>query len=247
MSNKKALIIAQAGLTTDLLHTTVAKHFDAVEIVLEASESKKTILKRRIKKLGLSKVIGQVLFMLFAHPFIPKRKDRIKAILKDYNIQHQPLPIQQYQVNSVHDAALIEHIKKIDPDIIFINGTRIIKAKVLSATQAKFVNIHVGITPSYRGVHGGFWAIKNGRTDLFGTTLHLVDTGIDTGAIIDQIILTPTKVDNFKTYPILQYCGGLKLIEKHVEALQTNNIQPKSSLSEESHLYYHPTLLEFVR
>jgi folate-dependent phosphoribosylglycinamide formyltransferase PurN len=72
-------------------------------------------------------------------------------------------------------------LKAINPDLVIVNGTRIISKKVLSSINSKFVNIHVGITPKYRGVHGTYWALVNNDVENSGVTVHFVDEGIDTG------------------------------------------------------------------
>ena len=43
------------------------------------------------------------------------------------------------------------------------------------------INMHAGITLRYRGVHGGYWALAEQHPEWVGTTVHLVDPGIDTG------------------------------------------------------------------
>src|SRR5690606_41352026 len=48
------------------------------------------------------------------------------------------------------------------------------------------INIHTGITPEYRSADPIFWALYNGDTRNVGVTIHHVDAGIDTGAIIHQ-------------------------------------------------------------
>jgi folate-dependent phosphoribosylglycinamide formyltransferase PurN len=62
-----------------------------------------------------------------------------------------------------------------------------------SSINSKFVNIHVGITPKYRGVHGTYWALVNNDVENSGVTVHFVDEGIDTGNIINQAIVVPSK------------------------------------------------------
>jgi methionyl-tRNA formyltransferase len=42
-----------------------------------------------------------------------------------------------------------------------------------SSINSKFVNIHVGITPKYRGVHGTYWALVNNDVENSGVTVHL--------------------------------------------------------------------------
>ena len=47
------------------------------------------------------------------------------------------------------------------------------------------INIHPGWLPSYRGSLSYFWALKNGE-DKAGVSIHWMDEGLDTGAIIDR-------------------------------------------------------------
>src|SRR5690606_10361476 len=63
------------------------------------------------------------------------------------------------------------------------------------------VNFHGGVLPRYRGVNIANHVILEGATEG-GATLHLVDSGIDTGPIIDrdtfQISDTDTAYDVFR-------------------------------------------------
>lgn len=45
------------------------------------------------------------------------------------------------------------------------------------------LNIHGGLLPAYRGALSSVWAVWNGERK-FGSTLHLMDRGVDTGQII---------------------------------------------------------------
>lgn len=45
-------------------------------------------------------------------------------------------------------------------------------------------NFHLGLFPKYRGAGTYSWVIINGETET-GITLHEIDAGIDTGAVID--------------------------------------------------------------
>ncbi|MFT4646131.1 MAG: folate-dependent phosphoribosylglycinamide formyltransferase PurN, partial [Planctomycetota bacterium] len=47
--------------------------------------------------------------------------------------------------------------KKLNLDVIIVNGTRIISSKVLESMPALFINIHTGVTLQYGGVHGAYW------------------------------------------------------------------------------------------
>lgn len=217
-------------------------------VFIEPKESKLTVLKRRFKKIGFLKTMGQVLFLTLIHPFISNRKKRITAILETNELNAPPLPENLVKpISSVHCEELIAAIKNEKPTVVFINGTRILKKKLLDAIDCPIVNIHVGITPKYRGVHGGFWALQKGDSELFGVTLHYVDRGIDTGRLIAQMVLPVNEKDNFKTYPILQYCAGIRLLEENLEAIIQDQVNSPTPLTDVSRLHYHPTLLEYFK
>jgi methionyl-tRNA formyltransferase len=73
-------------------------------------------------------------------------------------------------------------------DLLFISleFDRLIKPK-LFRSKALF-NIHFSALPAYKGMYTSVHPILNGE-DFSGVTLHKIDAGIDTGDIIDQIII----------------------------------------------------------
>lgn len=247
MSKPKILIIATPGLTTELLYSGLNDFGNIHQIVLEQAESKTAVIKRRFKKPGVWKTIGQVLFMSLVQPFIPARKDRIAEIIKTSGLNATALPNDKIKsIQSVHDPELIELIKTEKPDLICINGTRILKHNLLESITCPVINIHVGITPKYRGVHGGYWALYNNEPNLFGVTLHYVDKGIDTGTIIAQEVIETTEKDNYNTYPVLQYVNGVKLIQTHLTSIIDGSVSGVDALTKESRLHYHPTLWQYL-
>lgn len=249
MSKSKALILASEGVTTNLLYHCLSSHFDEVEVMIEANISKRKFLVNRFKKLGLLKTISQVLFMSFIQPSLNKKSiERQKEIIQSNNRNDTEIPDQNLTyINSVNDGFSIELIKTSNPHYIFVNGTRIISKQVIDSINLPLINIHVGITPKYRGVHGGYWALYNNEPELFGTTLHLIDSGVDTGQIIGQVIGKITEKDSFSTYPIIQYCLGLNLIDRHIEAIKVNQYEPAVSLTQESQLFYHPGICTYLK
>src|SRR5690606_27120474 len=133
-----------------------------------------------------------------------------------------------------------------NPDVVIVNGTSIISAKVLECTKAIFINTHVGITPQYRGVHGGYWALRKKDKENFGVTVHKVDKGIDTGDIIYQNTCSVTKKDNFLTYPLYQYALAIPLLIKTIEDIKGNKLVMFKKENVESRLYYHPTMTNYI-
>jgi len=248
LNKKNVTILATEGQTTNLLYNQLAKYYNVQKVILEDKISKKIILKNRIKKLGLMKVLGQVIFMVT----IPKilnitSKYRIKQIIHEANQNDNPIPTQTIvNVNSINDDSISQLLNQLSPDLIFVNGTRIISKTILESTNVKIINIHVGITPKYRGVHGGYWALFNDDLANFGTTVHYIDSGIDTGNIIAQATGKISKQDNFITYPIIQYCLGLNILSDEIIKSNCDNIKLINSKVSKSRLHYHPTISEYL-
>ncbi|MBV9686010.1 MAG: formyl transferase [Alphaproteobacteria bacterium] len=76
---------------------------------------------------------------------------------------------------------------RLQPDIVAVFGTGLIREPLLSAGRLGIVNLHGGVSPRYRGSDCTFWALYNGEFDQVGCTLHFIDRGIDTGDLIAHI------------------------------------------------------------
>lgn len=79
--------------------------------------------------------------------------------------------------------------------IVLAGYMRIIGETLLKQFPNKIVNIHPALLPSFPGAHGIRDAYEYG-VKVFGVTVHFVDSGVDTGTIIDQ---ESFKMDNFMT------------------------------------------------
>jgi methionyl-tRNA formyltransferase len=87
-------------------------------------------------------------------------------------------------VDSINDPQTQCLLETCAHDWVIVIGTSILKPKLLSASPRRFINLHGGCLPEYRGNHCVFHAYISGRKDCLATTIHFVDQGIDTGDII---------------------------------------------------------------
>jgi methionyl-tRNA formyltransferase len=220
-------------------------HIDAV--ILEQPISRKELAKNRVKKIGLLTVAGQVLFSALIVPILKTRsKARIAYLMNEYRLNNSDFAgTQIHSVSSVNDEACMNAIRLLQPDIIVVNGTRIISKKILQSTHAIFVNMHVGITPYYRGSHGGYWALYNQDIENFGSTIHLIDAGVDTGAVVKQVFIKPDKADNFATYPILQVAVGITALKEALDDMVAGNYKTTKH-TEKGNMYYQPTWWQYL-
>ena len=235
---------------TNIIYHYLSRYIQIEQVIIEKKNARSTLIKNRIKKLGILKVSGQLLFQFITQKmlFAGSARRRLEIISKN-DLNHSPVPSSKIiHVESVNDAATINKIKQLNPSLIVVNGTRIISKKVLAACPAKFLNMHMGITPKYRGVHGAYWALVNKDAHLCGVTVHYIDAGIDTGSVLKQALIEPDKIkDNFTTYPYLQLAAGLPRMQETISEIKRNIPNETAPLSPESALWYHPTFFEYWR
>jgi hypothetical protein len=70
-------------------------------------------------------------------------------------------------------------------DLYIVFGSSLIKGKIFQfLKKKKAINIHMGISPYYRGADCNFWAQKDNNPNLVGATIHYLSAGIDDGSIL---------------------------------------------------------------
>jgi methionyl-tRNA formyltransferase len=244
----KLVLLAGPGESTTFVYNAINDHFPINDVIIEDKVSIRRLITLRIKKLGGLKVINQLIFQLT----MPKilfflSKSRLEFLKKQYNLSDKAILTDKVHfVKSVNEEECISILKKINPDVIIVNGTRIISNKVLSSVSSLFINTHVGITPEYRGVHGAYWAlVKNDKANC-GVTVHKVDKGIDTGDLLRQATIDVGEKDNFVTYPYHQYGVGINLLKEVLDDYENSKLNTFKKDFAESNLYYHPTIFEYL-
>lgn len=205
-------------------------------------------MRRRLRRLGLATVAGQLAFLGLAVPTLRwSARGRIREIYRQHGLQNSPPGAVAARVSSVNSAEARTLIQQYQPNVVVVNGTRVISHATLAAITCPIINMHSGITPLYRGVHGGYWALAERRPELAGTTVHLVDRGIDTGTILGQARLQITRRDSFVTYPHLHTAAGLPVLLNAVQRALEGCLSPSAGIPElESRLRYHPTLWGYL-
>lgn len=245
---RPVIVLGTDGPFTRIIYHALVANFGDVRIVLEEPVSRMLLLRRRVLKLGLLHTAGQVLFMAGILPLIRRRAARrIKQILRDHSLDDSPVTGEVLRVASVNSSEARLLLQELAPAAVVVNGTRIIGRETLRSVTSPFINIHAGITPLYRGVHGGYWALFEGRPDMVGTTIHLVDEGIDTGTVLDQVTFAPAPEDSFATYPYLHTAAALPPLLQAVRSAVDGALKPRLHRAGlDSRLRYHPTAVEYL-
>jgi hypothetical protein len=240
------VVLASRSRTSYTLVNHLAARFNVAAVIFEAGHYRK-MLRYRLRTLGWWPVANQLAFTLYDRAIIrPRSRTHIDALLAAHDDSPPDARLPCHDVGSPNTpqarALLADH----KPGCVVVSGTGIISKKTLALAPV-FLNVHVGITPRYRGVHGGFWALVEGRPDLVGVTVHQLDPGVDTGGIAAQAIVPVNPhTDTFRTLPVKQYLAALPLMADAVENALNGTLATSNRADLTSKQWYSPTPRDYI-
>lgn len=82
---------------------------------------------------------------------------------------------------------LLEQIQFMNPDLIVLAGfMKVLPENFVTALYPSIINLHPSLLPKFPGAHAVRDALAAGAS-VTGATVHIVDTGVDTGPVISQV------------------------------------------------------------
>jgi phosphoribosylglycinamide formyltransferase-1 len=96
----------------------------------------------------------------------------------------QSLP--DHATRAAWDQALTADVAAYEPDLVISAGfMKLVGPEFLARFEGRMINTHPALLPSFPGVHGPRDALAYG-VKITGATVFLVDSGVDSGVILDQ-------------------------------------------------------------
>lgn len=144
--------------------------------IVKESRKRKT---RLTAKLIVEKIIERLFLSVIANAWFG-----MKAY---YNSRYPNYPPVAYlDVENINADDAFEFSKKLNPDLIIVSGTRLIKQKMLGLKPSiGIINLHTGLSPYIKGgPNCTNWCLSTKQFHLIGNTVMWIDEGIDTGNIL---------------------------------------------------------------
>jgi folate-dependent phosphoribosylglycinamide formyltransferase PurN len=247
-SRPSLVLLARDRESTRIVYHHLRPRFDVRRVILEQALPRHRFLRHRLERLGPRVVVGQLLFQLLAVPLLRRAADaRIAEIKRSRGLDDGPVDAEVVsRVPSVNSDEVHDLLRALAPDAVVVNGTRLVSSETLACISAVFLNLHAGITPRYRGVHGGYWALREGDRERCGVTVHVVDERLDAGPVLAHARIEPTSEDSFVTYPLLQLAAGLPVLAEAIERVASGAGPPPESPPGPSLIWSHPTLSQYL-
>ncbi len=178
MNKIKIVIITGSELRHDFFRKYIAleKGIIVLKTYCELGTLKELVLKDDINENTLRKL------HLEARERI--EKDFFEQFIDSVEDKSNSIKINNGEINN---SKIVSEIINLNPDLIISYGCSIIKSILIEKFTNKFINIHLGLSPYYRGSGTNFWPFVNGELQFIGATFMHIDKGVDTGQIIHQI------------------------------------------------------------
>ncbi len=115
------------------------------------------------------------------------------------NIEAVYLSPRSYNNRDEYETELVNLLKEKQVTVVVLAGyMRLVGPVLLEHFQHRIVNIHPALLPSFPGLQAQQQAVDYG-VRYSGCTVHIVDTGMDTGPILMQAVVPVLPDDNGDT------------------------------------------------
>ena len=152
---------------------------------------------------------------------------------RGYELQPPPVKVYAlekglpvYQPTTLKNGAFDAEVAALAPDVIVVVAYgKILPPSVLEAPRFGCVNVHGSLLPQYRGAAPMQRAIMDGCTET-GITTMLMTEGLDTGDMLDTVVVPIAENDNFEDMHDRLGQAGAALLLQTLEKLATGSALP---------------------
>jgi methionyl-tRNA formyltransferase len=172
----KILIFSGSHSRHLFIHKEVLSNFDVVGAVIMQRESLFPDPPGNTNQKDLTNFVRH-----FKDRDIVEQKTYGNLSVNDTFKDLKTLKVEPDQLNSVKVA---KFVSEINADFCFVFGCDIIKDPVFSCLPELTINLHLGLSPWYKGSTTLFWPFYNLEPQEAGITLHYLSKKADEGAIL---------------------------------------------------------------
>lgn len=127
--------------------------------------------------------------------------------------------LKEFEDKVAYETEIVKLLDHYNIDLVCLAGyMKIVGPTFLKAYEGRIINIHPAFLPEFPGAHGIEDAWSAGVAES-GVTIHWVDSGIDTGQVIDQVRVPRLKNDTFESFEMRIHEAEYKLFPNVIRRL----------------------------
>lgn len=127
--------------------------------------------------------------------------------------------LREFDSKAAYEQAIVDLLEEHQIDLVCLAGyMKIVGPTLLGAYEGRIINIHPAYLPEFPGAHGieDAW---NASVDQSGVTIHWVDSGVDTGKIIQQVRVPRLADDTIDSFEERIHAAEYQLYPQVLESL----------------------------
>ncbi|MEO8219068.1 MAG: formyltransferase family protein [Acidobacteriota bacterium] len=151
----------------------------------------------------------------------------LTRFLQHSSIRSQPLSewaringVPLHRTADLNHPSVIQFLHSLRPDWIVYGGGGILRNEILTAGTWRVINAHLGPLPEIRGMNAAEWSVLLGLKPA--ATVHLIDEGIDTGAVFHSREIDLTGIDDVEALRQQAVVTGIEAITQTLIAIRSS-------------------------
>ncbi|MGC9489959.1 MAG: formyltransferase family protein [Thermovirgaceae bacterium] len=247
MKQGRILLCGRNVSVLSMIYNELSRELDVPLVLVEEKRPLPSRIAGRIRRKGIKKVFGQVLFSRLVLAGLRRQAKPIREeIIESYRLGTGEIDTTALiSVPSINHPTALECFCETGFSAAALFGTSIMTAGSLDRIGLPLVNLHLGLSRYYRGLNCTYWALVDGRPEACGVTVHLVEKGLDSGPILAEKKILPDPGDNFAVYDFRNLAEGIPLLRKTLAGICEKGL-PEPGMRGKGVLRTTPTLAEYL-
>lgn len=130
--------------------------------------------------------------------YFSKVMESQKKVFGDITFLNKNVHSLSVKLGDLNNISLETLKPALQSDYYIIFGSSFIKGDLIDfLVKNQAINIHMGVSPYYRGSSCNFWASYQDNPHLVGATIHMLSKGLDSGDMLYHALPKPDKYDPF--------------------------------------------------
>jgi hypothetical protein len=184
-------------------------------------------LTRKARKRGAAWTARKLAFAPLERALRTRLERAIERALADHPLaEAAPRFAGELWVESVNHPDAAALLRRLAPDVILQNGAGLLAEPIFTAARLGTWNLHHGYLPAIRGGDSLLWALREGRPDWVGCSLHVIDRGIDTGPLLARRRVDYRPGEHPGAIFARLTCAGVELLRDGLAAARAGDRAP---------------------
>lgn len=164
------------------------RHLNFAITMLQQFKGARVLIEEFFEETGKNYVVEEETPLMKEHfrQFEATERRYFKDIVEEHRALLKENVIKRIKPGTINDADNVELIRRLNPRVIAVHSTSIIRQELIQSFPQRILNLHAGLSPYYRGAGTNLFPFYNEELEFVGMTVHYLDAGIDSGAIILQ-------------------------------------------------------------